>query len=71
MSLLGDEDQQAVGAEGVDHGVGHAARVAQRVLVLEVETLEQLCGQLLGALRRLEAHREEVRGQSLFYCCTQ
>ena len=65
ISSLWDEDQEAVGADGVHNGIGHTARVCQGVFVLEVETLEQLCGQLLGALRCLRAHGQEVRRQGL------
>ncbi|KAK0140081.1 TIMELESS-interacting protein [Merluccius polli] len=50
---------EAVGADGVHDGVGYAAGVCQGVFVLEVETLEQLCGELLGALRCLRAHGKE------------
>ena len=52
--LLGHEDQHAVGSDGVDDGIGEAVWVCLRVLVSEVQTLEQLCGLLLGPLCCLE-----------------
>lgn len=48
--LLWDEDQHAVGSDGVDHRVRHAAVVGLGVFVSEEQTLEQLCGLPLGML---------------------
>lgn len=49
------EDQHAVGADGVDDPVGHAALVALGAPVSEVHALEELCGLLLGTLGCLRA----------------
>lgn len=46
----GHEDEHAVGADGVDDAVGHAALVALGALVSEVHALEELCGLLLSTL---------------------
>lgn len=51
---LGDEHQHAVVSDGVDDGVGHAARVLLRVSLFEEEALEEADGRALGPLGCLQ-----------------